>query len=373
MKKYQKVKNPQYGKKQNLLGLTFGKLKVIQEAGRTATKKVLWNCLCECGNFHTYVTSELRSGSVTSCGCSNMATGSAHRAWKGCGEISGQMWGSIKNGATKRELPFNISINDAWNQFIKQNRKCKLTGLSLTFATRQCKKRDNIKNNRSNGTASLDRIDSKKGYELNNIQWVHKDVNMMKNKFDEDFFLHISRLITYNKKTLKIKRLDRSISMPRYATPGSVGFDICAAKTVEVPPGAVGIIPTGLAVQVPDGTELTIRPRSGMSVKTPIRVILGTIDSDYFQEVGIIVENRNTYTSGFGGNGSYTIEKGQRIAQGVLSPVLKPELEEVDEILNDTEHLGFGSTDRSEEVYKAAHKVMNQYDQTFKNLVKKGD
>jgi dUTP pyrophosphatase len=142
---------------------------------------------------------------------------------------------------------------------------------------------------------------------------------------------------------LKFKRLDKSISLPKYATEGSVGFDICAAKTIEVPPGAVGIIPTGLAVQVPEGTELTIRPRSGISTKTPLRVILGTVDSDYFQELGIIVENNSSYVSGFGGNGSYTIEKGQRIAQGVLSPVIKAEIEEVDELPN-SKHTGFGST-----------------------------
>lgn len=168
---------------------------------------------------------------------------------------------------------------------------------------------------------------------------------------------------------LKFKRLNNDAQLPKYATEGSVGFDICASKTVEIPPGAVGIIPTGLAVQVPEGTELTIRPRSGISTKTPIRVILGTVDSDYYQELGIIVENHNQFMSGYGGNGSYTIDKGQKIAQGVLSPVIKAEIEEVDEILGNSNHTGFGSTD----VTEAANDIMKCYNQTFKNLAKGED
>ena len=86
-----------------------------------------------------------------------------HGNWRGCGIVSGSYWNGVKIGSKKRDFKIEISIEDAWLKFLKQNGKCALTGLSL-----------NEKN------FSLDRIDSREHYTIDNVQWLHKDVNHMK-------------------------------------------------------------------------------------------------------------------------------------------------------------------------------------------------
>ena len=102
-----------------------------------------------------------------------------HPQWRGHGEISSRFWNNIKNGATQREIPFNITIQQAWDLYLKQDKKCVLTGREIGF--------ENARNN----SASLDRIDSKLGYELSNIQWVHKDVNFAKQSLNNQDFLKL--------------------------------------------------------------------------------------------------------------------------------------------------------------------------------------
>lgn len=104
-----------------------------------------------------------------------------NRQWKGYGEISSSKWGGYKKSAKERGLSFNIDMEYAWNIFVKQGRKCALSGVTLTFPTRQSKQ--------SSATASLDRIDSSKGYIEGNVQWVHKDVNFMKRCISNEQFI----------------------------------------------------------------------------------------------------------------------------------------------------------------------------------------
>ena len=101
--------------------------------------------------------------------------------WTGCGEISGAIWADIKAGARVREIPFSIEVEEAWNLFLKQNRKCALSGEELF-----------IEDNR---TASLDRIDSKEGYVLHNIQWIHKTLNIMKQSFSQQVFVEFCQKV----------------------------------------------------------------------------------------------------------------------------------------------------------------------------------
>jgi len=115
---------------------------------------------------------------------------------KGVGLISGEYWSLIKHGAQKRNIDFNISIVDAWNLYNFQKGKCSLSNLNIFFEP-SCVHKKNM-NNRSKRTASLDRIDSTKGYFIENVQWVHKDVNIMKNKFGVEYFKYICNLITKN-------------------------------------------------------------------------------------------------------------------------------------------------------------------------------
>ena len=138
-----------------------------------------------------------------------------------------------------------------------------------------------------------------------------------------------------------IKRLSNNIPLPKYETEGSSGMDLTANvnKFIEIQPGKSEIIPTGLTLSIPKNYEIQIRPRSGLAAKNQISVLNtpGTIDEDYRGEIKVILINL--------GEKKFIIEKGLRIAQMVLCPVIKAELEEVDE-LDETKRGsgGFGST-----------------------------
>ena len=138
-----------------------------------------------------------------------------------------------------------------------------------------------------------------------------------------------------------IKRLSQEVPLPKYETDGSSGLDIaaCIDKNIEIKPGKSKIIPTGLAVAIPENFEVQIRPRSGLAAKNQISVLNtpGTVDSDYRGEIKVILINL--------GEKSFIVEKGLRIAQMVLCPVVKAKLKEV-ESLEDTKRGlgGFGST-----------------------------
>ena len=138
-----------------------------------------------------------------------------------------------------------------------------------------------------------------------------------------------------------IKRLSKEVVLPKYETQGSSGMDLSAnvALSINIEPGEKEIIPTGIAISVPKGFEVQIRPRSGLAAKHNVTVLNtpGTIDADYRGELKVILINL--------GQETFKIEKGLRIAQMVLSPVVQAKFEEVD-TLDDTERGegGFGST-----------------------------
>ena len=138
-----------------------------------------------------------------------------------------------------------------------------------------------------------------------------------------------------------IKRLSREVTLPKYETDGSSGLDLAAFidNNIEIKPGQSEIIPTGLAVAIPRNFEIQIRPRSGLAAKNQISVLNtpGTIDSDYRGELKVILINLS--------DKSFIVERGLRIAQMVLCPVVKANLKEVDS-LEDTKRGsdGFGST-----------------------------
>jgi dUTP pyrophosphatase len=138
-----------------------------------------------------------------------------------------------------------------------------------------------------------------------------------------------------------IKRLSKNISLPKYETDGSSGMDLAAniENKIEIAPGKSAIIPTGLSVSIPKNFEIQIRPRSGLAAKNRISVLNtpGTIDADYRGELKVILINL--------GDTAFIVEKGLRIAQMVLCPVIKATLKEV-ETLEETKRGsgGFGST-----------------------------
>ena len=138
-----------------------------------------------------------------------------------------------------------------------------------------------------------------------------------------------------------IKRLSKEVSLPKYETSGSSGMDLAANinTNIELDSGKSTIIPTGLSLAIPEGYEVQIRPRSGLAAKNNISVLNtpGTIDADYRGEIKVILINLSDKT--------FIIEKGLRIAQMVVCPIIQAELEEVNELDNTTRgKSGFGST-----------------------------
>ncbi len=177
---------------QDTIGKRFGRLEVTAVSGTDKHGHTVVVCKCDCGKETQVTPSNLRQGNKRSCGClrkemltkRNKASGVNSRGckssnWTGYEGISGHYWSKIRLGAKRRSLSFDISIEYAWKVFLAQAGKCALTGCSLTL---------NTFNKGTSGTASLDRIDSSKGYEFGNIQWLHKDVNIAKqDKSDAEF------------------------------------------------------------------------------------------------------------------------------------------------------------------------------------------
>src|SRR5690625_819082 len=144
---------------------------------------------------------------------------------------------------------------------------------------------------------------------------------------------------------MKVKRVHKDAVLPRYAKEGDSGFDLVAVQETIIEPGQTKLIKTGLAFDIPKGYEIQVRPRSGITLKTKLRVQLGTIDAGYKGEVGVIVDNiyfdpfdlgadhapRSRDIIGVDGykmadnnvhlRGTHFIRKGDRIAQAILASV----------------------------------------------------
>jgi dUTP pyrophosphatase len=174
------------------------------------------------------------------------------------------------------------------------------------------------------------------------------------------------------KVNVKIKRLHPDAVIPQYAHEFDAGFDLVAVEDTIIEPGETKLVRTGLAMSLPPGYELQIRPRSGISLKTKLRIANspGTVDAGFRGEIGVIVDNiaqeyanmhpdardyHNAYVYTIDGetkrtlkrhkHGTYIIRKGDRIAQAVIKPVEQAHFVEVDE-LDETERgaNGFGSS-----------------------------
>jgi len=142
---------------------------------------------------------------------------------------------------------------------------------------------------------------------------------------------------------IKVKRAEdaKDLPVPTYASKGSAGLDLfaCVENDLVINPGEIKLIRTGIFIELPDGYEAQIRPRSGLALKYGIGILNspGTIDSDYRGEIGIILINF--------GNQPFTIKRGDRIAQMIISQYVKAEFYEVEALDTTTRGSGgFGST-----------------------------
>jgi dUTP pyrophosphatase len=139
---------------------------------------------------------------------------------------------------------------------------------------------------------------------------------------------------------IKVKRIEERAQLPQFQTEGAAGFDLHSIDDITVPAGGTKVIRTGLAFEIEPGYEVQIRPRSGLSAKSKIRIANapGTIDSDYSKEIMIIVDNISQNQAD-----SFRINMGDRIAQAVVKRVEPVEIIEV-ETINETNRGGLGST-----------------------------
>lgn len=229
------------------IGDVFDYLTIQEQDGKTPSNRKLWKCVCRCGNIVIIHTTKLTLRKNNSCGCKplsikefdhskyidnkfgsikilsyshNVKFMKYYNFQCDCGnigkicynrlrnnikcskcsipdnkdfyeEISGSYWCQINYGAVSRNLEIDIDREYIWSLFIKQNRKCAFTGWNIVF--------DKGKKQ----TASLDRIDSNKGYIKGNLQWVHKDINRLKNTFTNEWLLNTCKDITLHKRLLE--------------------------------------------------------------------------------------------------------------------------------------------------------------------------
>lgn len=163
-------------------GQKFGRYTIF-DSSIILEKEAKVKCICECGNINNVSCYSLTKGTSTQClECGNSMKGDNNPAWLGFGKIPNKIFGKIKHDAELRQIPLEITIEYINELYNNQKEKCVLSGLKLNTST-------------INTTASLDRIDSSKGYIEGNVQWVHKDINMMKRIYSQEHFIYMCKLV----------------------------------------------------------------------------------------------------------------------------------------------------------------------------------
>ncbi len=167
----------------DITGERFGYLVALKaiDTKKVSVKGVTWLFRCElCGGTTKLPRSQVTAGprrpnqAPKTCGCRRLR----HRqeTCEGVGDLTGARWNEMSRKAARRGIPFTISMEDAYRVYVQQHKRCALTGVPLRMIRRHHKHRPHF-------TASLDRIDSSLGYVAGNIQWVHRIVNFMKQRF----------------------------------------------------------------------------------------------------------------------------------------------------------------------------------------------
>jgi hypothetical protein len=159
---------------EDLTNFNNGNVTVLKYVKQDHAKKALWQARCNhCQKVWVLRGGNIKSGRTKSCGCQRAV--SVHKAIGcGVGDMTGAFWCRLRHNAEARRHALNITKEEAYDLYQKQKGICALSGLPIGFKDK---------------TASLDRIDSQKPYDLTNIQWVHKYVNKMKNNLNQDVFL----------------------------------------------------------------------------------------------------------------------------------------------------------------------------------------
>lgn len=166
-----------------------GYLEVLSFAHKSSNN-IYWNCFCKKCNNNFLCSSAVLKAGKNSCGCDGKERFRIKK-YKGIGDLSHSKFNHIKYLAKKRNIKFDLTIEQLWNLFLKQNKRCKLSGVEISLFADKAHK--------SLSTASLDRIDSNGDYTLDNIQWIHKDLQDMKMDKSQDIFIDWCRkIVEYN-------------------------------------------------------------------------------------------------------------------------------------------------------------------------------
>ncbi len=186
-KRFEKQRILTYQKEKKRIGEKQGQLIIIDVYKKEKNNRIGYLCKCTCGGTKCIDKKYFDQYKPQTCNSKadrrRRIIGSNNSNWRGCGEIPGRYLSAIKISAKNRNLIFNLKIEDLWEQYKLQNGMCAISGMQLDI----------------DANASIDRIDSSKGYIKDNIQWVHKHINIMKNSQTMNQFLNICRIITeYN-------------------------------------------------------------------------------------------------------------------------------------------------------------------------------
>lgn len=173
---------------ENLVGKKFGKWTVISKSERRSGGNTYWRCRCECGNEADVQRQSLRHSKSTQClSCANEI--------EYCGRVPCSYLRNARNRALRRSMEFDITMEEISELYESQDGLCALSALPIGFF-------DSGDNNKSKSlrghTASLDRIDSTIGYIADNVQWVHRDINAMKNLLDQELFVHLCHCVAHS-------------------------------------------------------------------------------------------------------------------------------------------------------------------------------
>lgn len=166
----------------------------VQRPGSKNKFTYKYKCRCEsCGTQSEVDCYNLEKGISTRCFDCSMEDnkGSSNPAWSGYKDVPKSYYTQIKNGAKSRGIHFDVTIEDLWDAWQKQEGLCALSGMQLTLGSKGA----NVEKG-----ASLDRIDSNQGYTKNNIQWLHKHINLMKRNYEQEYFIGMCKMIAENKK-----------------------------------------------------------------------------------------------------------------------------------------------------------------------------
>lgn len=170
-------------------GQKIDKLLIIRPIGKSNNKRpvTVWECKCDCGTTCYRTSKRFRDRFICSCGCAKKGPESVK--WKGTDHICASFYSRLIYSAKVRSIECNITIEELERLYLLQNKRCALSGVILTFDKK-----------RIIGTASCDRINPDKGYINGNVQLVHKDINMMKQKLSQvDFISWCEAVTIFNK------------------------------------------------------------------------------------------------------------------------------------------------------------------------------